>query len=213
MKMIKIVAAMLMGLAVSACASSEPEFASRNAPLETPEQIAPVAVSVQTVTVSVPRALKVSEANRFYPGGDIVWREDPRGDRHVQVQRIVQDAMVKGVTGLNNGVPVELYVEVTRFHALTQKARYTTGGVHDLEFTVTLRDPATGNPLTEPRLIRADLKAYGGKQAIAAEGRGETQKVRITNHLAEVIRAEITQPGSYKSADLGMMRLFNKSGS
>nr|WP_309503753.1 DUF6778 family protein [uncultured Roseovarius sp.] len=213
MKRIKIVAAMLMGLAVSACGSTETEFASRNAPLEAPKQVAPIAVNVQSVTVSVPRTLRVSEANRYYPGGDIVWREDPRGDRHAQVQKIVQDAMVKGVTGLDTGVPVELYVEVTRFHALTEKARYTTGGVHDLEFKVTLKDPATGQPLTEPRLIEADFKAFGGSQAIAAEQRGETQKVRITEHLAKVIRAEISNPGSYQSAGLGVMGLFNKSGS
>lgn len=217
MKRIKIIAAVLTGLAVSACGSAETEFASRNAPLEAPGeapgQVAPVSVNVQTVTVSVPRSLRVSEANRYYPGGDIVWREDPRGDRHAQVHKIVQDAMVRGVTGLDNGVPVELYVEVTRFHALTEKARYSTGGVHDIDFMVTLRDPATGQPLTEPRLIEANLKAFGGRQAIAAEQRGETQKVRITEHLARVIRAEISNPGSYKSASLGVMGLFNKTGS
>ncbi len=212
MKRIKIIAAMLMGLAVSACGSADTEFASRNAPLEAPAQVAPVLLNVQTVTVSVPRSLRVSEANRYYPDGDIVWREDPRGDRHAQVQKIVQDAMVKGVTGLDNGVPVELYVEVTRFHALTEKARYTTGGVHDLEFKVTLRDPATGQALTEPRLIEADFRAFGGKQAIAAEQRGETQKVRITERLASAIRAELSNPGSHQTASLGVMGLFNKSG-
>ena len=208
----KIIAAMLLGLSVSACGAA-PEVATRNAPLEAPKQMNAVSLSVQTVTVSVPRSLKVSEANRFYPGGDIVWREDPRGDRHAQVQKIVQDAMIKGVTGLEGSVNVALDIEVVRFHALTEKARYTTGGVHDLEFKVTLRDPVTGQALTEHRVIRADLKAFGGYQAIAAEQRGETQKFRITEHLARVIRAEITDPGSYQGASLGMMGLFNKSSS
>ena len=47
-------------------------------------------VTVARVEVRVPRSLKVSEANRYLPAGDIVWREDPPGDRHAQVQAIVQ---------------------------------------------------------------------------------------------------------------------------
>lgn len=208
MTRLKLIAATLMGLAVSACAA--PDVATRNAPLEAPKQIAPVPVSVETVTVTVPRSLKVSEANRFYPGGDIVWREDPMGDRHAQVQKIVQDAMLKGVTGLDGVVPVALDIEVTRFHALTQKARYTTGGVHDLEFKLTLRDVATGAPLSETREVKAHLKGFGGRTAIAAERRGETQKARITKHLAEVIRAELTNPGGFQAEDLGVLGLFSK---
>ncbi|RKF15175.1 hypothetical protein D6850_10055 [Roseovarius spongiae] len=211
MQTLKIIAAVLMGLAVSACAA--PETATRNATMPMPAQPMQAQLDVKSVTVTVPRTLKVSEANRFYPGGDIVWREDPMGDRHAQVQRIVEDAMTRGVAGLDTGTPVALDIQVARFHALTQKARYTTGGVHDLKFTMTLRDPETGAALTEPRMITADLKGFGGRKAIEAERRGQTQKVRITNRLAEVIRAELISPGSHPKASLGVMSMFSTRGS
>lgn len=204
----RMIAALMMGLSVAACGGA-PETVSRGMPLDMQQDVAPVSVSVRSVQVRVPRELEVSEANRYFPGGDIVWREDPFGDRHAQVQAIVQDAMQQGVAGLDGAVPVDLDIEVVRFHALTEKARYSTGGVHGLQFTMTLKDAASGQALTEPRLIKADLKAYGGQKAIAAMQRGETQKLRITRHLAEVIRTEIAAPGSYRPADLGMMALFD----
>lgn len=198
---------MMMGLAVSACAT--PDTASRNAPLEAPERVAPIALDVQSVTVSVPRTLEVSEKNRYYPGGDIVWRGDAPGNRHAQVQAMVQAAMELGTADMTLGLPVAVEVEITRFHALTEKARYTVGGVHDIEFILTLKDPVSGAIIAAPREIKADLKAFGGTQAIQAEQRGQTQKVRITGHLAEVIAAELNEPGSFQSANLGIMGLIN----
>ncbi len=207
MKPLRLIAAMMMGLAVSACAT--PDTASRNAPLEAPERVAPIALDVQSVTVSVPRTLEVSEKNRYYPGGDIVWRGDAPGNRHAQVQAMVQAAMELGTADMTLGLPVAVEVEITRFHALTEKARYTVGGVHDIEFILTLKDPVSGAIIAAPREIKADLKAFGGTQAIQAEQRGQTQKVRITGHLAEVIAAELNEPGSFQSANLGIMGLIN----
>ena len=166
-------------------------------------------VSVESVTVRVPRSLKVSERNSYLPAGDIVWREDPIGDRHAQVQKIVQDALVRGASQLNGPVKVDVDVQVARFHALTEKARYTTGGVHAITFDLALKDPETGELLVPVRRIRADLDAFGGQQAINAEARGLTQKVRISNHLAEVIRQELTNPEGYKNASLGFYQLLN----
>lgn len=209
---LKLMTALALAVGISGCASMPNDTASRNAPLEPAqaEQIMPIALDVQSVNVTVPRTLEVSEKNRFYPGGDIVWREEPVGDRYEQVEAIFQDAMTRGTSTMKTGVPVVLDIEVKRFHALTQKARYTTGGVHALTFHVTLRDPATGNALSAPREIRADLKGYGGRKAIEAERRGETQKVRITAHLAEVIRQEMTSPGSFQSANLGILGALNE---
>jgi uncharacterized protein DUF6778 len=166
-------------------------------------------VSVNSVVVRVPRTLEVSEANRYLPKGDIVWREDPIGDRHAQVQAIVQDAVSKGVQSLNGPATVDLDIQVTRFHALTEKARYTTGGVHSISFYLAVRDPKTGALLMPVRMVRADLDAFGGQQAINAEARGQTQKVRITDHLAEVIRQEMSNPEGYKNADLGFIQMLN----
>ena len=48
---------------------------------------------VTEITVIVPETLSVSEANSIKPRADIVWREDPLGNRHAQVQAVVQEAM------------------------------------------------------------------------------------------------------------------------
>ncbi|MEP1767558.1 MAG: DUF6778 family protein [Sulfitobacter sp.] len=180
----------------------------------TPKTILPEAIlrqiNVAQINVRVPTSLKVSEANRYYPGGDIVWREDPMGNRHAQVSKIMHSAMSAGTAGFDGPVPVILDVEVVRFHALSEKARYTVGGVHHMVFKMVLRDARTGEFLSEPRRIESDLEAFGGQQAIAAESRGLTQKVRISGHLAEVIRQEMTEPDGYKNASLGFYQLVNR---
>jgi len=167
-------------------------------------------INVAQINVRVPTSLKVSEANRYYPGGDIVWREDPMGNRHAQVSKIMHAAMAAGTEGFDGPVPVILDVEVVRFHALSEKARYTVGGVHHIVFKMVLRDARTGEFLSEPRRIESDLAAFGGQQAISAEARGLTQKVRISGHLAEVIRQEMTEPAGYKNASLGFYQLVNR---
>ncbi|MBY5932837.1 hypothetical protein KUV51_07485 [Tateyamaria omphalii] len=222
MKRIKLVVLLMMGGLVSACANTN--VASRNVPFEAPvlpamsfaaveatPLLAPLTdVRVEGVTIRVPRSLTVSEANRYIPRGDIVWREDPIGDRHAQVAAIFDTAMRRGTDPLDGAVPVALDIKVTRFHALTEKARYTTGGVHNINFELTLRHPETGALLTEPRKVRADLDGFGGQQALQAEARGLTQKVRITNHLAEVIRQELTTVEGYTNAKLGLIQAMNQ---
>ena len=217
MTRIKLVLFLAMGGLVSACANSN--VATRNAPYEAApltaaagvEQAAPLTnLSVENVTVRVPRALSVSEANRYLPSSDIVWREDPIGDRHAQVATIFHAAMTKGTEQLEGPRAVDLDIEVARFHALTEKARYTTGGVHNINFVLTLRDAKTGAILGEPRQVRADLDAFGGQQALRAEARGLTQKVRITNHLAEVIRQELTTVEGYQNPKLGFIQALNQ---
>lgn len=172
------------------------------------KQAAPV--TVDAVRVRVPRSLKVSERNSFLPFGDIVWREDPIGDRHAQVATIVQEALTRGVAGLDGPVHVNLDVQVHRFHALTEKARYTTGGVHSISFDMALTDAKTGEIVVPVRTVNADLQAFGGREALAAEARGLTQKVRISDYLAEVIRQELTNPEGYQNAQLGLIQLVNR---
>jgi hypothetical protein len=210
MRLVKLSAALMLGMGLSACAS--PETATRNAPLDAP-MVTPAALpfDIQGVRVSVPQSLKVSEANRYYPGGDIVWREDGPGDRHEQVKAIVEAALTQGTATLPRGaVPVVLDVELSRFHALSEKARYTIGGVHAIQFTYTLRDPATGSALTEPKFVKADFRALGGQAAIAAERQGITQKVRITEHLARVIREELGAGTGYHAQSLGLIGAINQ---
>ena len=179
-----------------------------------PQTILPDAIlrqiNVSQINVRVPTKLKVSEANRYYPSGDIVWREDPMGNRHEQVARIVYDAMSAGTSTFQGPVPVILDIEVVRFHALSEKARYTVGGVHHVVFKMVLRDAQTGEFLSEPRRVETDLEAFGGQQAITAEARGLTQKVRISGHLSEVIRQQMTEPDGYKNASFGFYQLVNR---
>lgn len=174
-------------------------------------QLAPLTdVRVESLTVRVPRALSVSEANSYLPKADIVWRGDAIGDRHAQVAAIFDNAMRRGIEPLAGRIPVALDVKVLRFHALSEKARYTVGGVHNINFELTLRHAETGALLTEPRVVRADLDGFGGQQALQAEARGLTQKVRITNHLAEVIRQELTTMDGYKNPKLGLIQAMNQ---
>lgn len=210
MRIVKLGTAMLLALGLAACAS--PDTASRNASFPAP-QATPAALSldVQAVRVSVPPSLKVSEANSYYPGGDIVWREDGPGDRHAQVQAILENAFARGIDGLPQGsVPVVLDVELSRFHALSEKARYTIGGVHAIQFTYVLRDPATGAALTAPKFVKADFRALGGQAAIEAERNGITQKRRITEHLGDVIRQELGDANGYHARSLGVLGAINQ---
>lgn len=193
--------ALALGFGLSACATVD--TATRNAPLESSAQLsqpgasaALPAVKVVSARASVPRSLKVSEANLYYPMGDIVWRGEPRGDRHAQVEAILGESLGLAAQAAEGALPVDVEVVVRRFHALTEKTRYTIGGVHSIRFDLILRDPATGKMIGAPREIRADLKGYGGQRAIDAETRGLTQKLRITRHLANVIASELARPGS-----------------
>ena len=154
---------------------------------------------VQQVNVTVPQKLRVSEANVFYPIADIVWRGEPMANRHNQVRAIVSEGIGRGVAAMHNGRPVAVDVEVTRFHSLTEKTRYTFGGVHSVKFTLTVRDLATGGVIDGPRAVVADVKGSGGAQAIAEEQMGRTMRVVITEHLAGVIARELSTPVSVPS--------------
>lgn len=168
-------------------------------------------VSISSVTVRVPQSLKASEANRFLPRGDIVWRGDPVGDRHEQVRKIFETAMVQGVSSLDGPIKVDLDIEVQHFHSLSEKARYFTGGVHNIDFTWSLKDPETGQILFGPKAVQADLEGFGGKKAIQADAEGQTMKVRITDHLAKVIVEELTTPEGHKNAKLGLIQALDNS--
>ena len=195
--------AMAAVLALSACAGDDNStISSRNAvtPLADTAQsarklvIAQPLYTVQAVRVTVPRTLKVSEANMLMPIADIVWRGDPRGDRHAQVEALMTAALTEGTRTMRVGPAVVVEVDLRRFHSLTEKAKFTTGGVHAIRFVLTVRDAQTGAVLDGPRMVNADFKAWGGKRAFEAEARGETDKVLISEHLKSVILRELSTP-------------------
>lgn len=147
---------------------------------------------VQAVNVIVPHTLKVSEANTLVPNADIVWRGDARGDRYQQVDAIVQQAAATATSSMHNGPKVVVDLEITTFHALTERARYTVGGNYNMRFLLTVRDAVTGAILQGPRPIVADTHGSGGEKAMAEEAAGLTQKVVVTNRLVEVLRRELS---------------------
>jgi hypothetical protein len=206
MKMTSITA-LVLALSLSACAqttsmstqnqvSSDLSQASRlpQAPGPRGPVMLQAEYDVKALNVIVPRGLKVSEANTFRPSADIVWRGDLPGDRYAQVKAIFEDAAARSTATMHTGAPVVVDLEVVRFHCLTEKTRYTIGGVHSMHFLMTVRDAATGAVVQGPRMIVADVKGAGGARAIAEEEAGRTQKVVVTDRLTEVIRRELSAP-------------------
>jgi len=192
-KLLKYIAGLALVLSVTACASTQ--NVSRNKAIETAPQATAhekTAYKVQQISVTVPDELTVSEANVFLPMSDIVWREDPMGNRKEQIQTILLDAIAIGASRVEEGRPVTMEVRVNKFHALTEKTRYTVGGRHNISFDYILRDAKTGVPVSNVQSIHEKFKAYGGSQAAAAMARGETQKVRITQHIQNKIYSEMS---------------------
>lgn len=147
---------------------------------------------VASVQVDVPQSLTVSEQLTVLPQADIVWREDdPKGDRHAQVAVIMQDAIAQGARGLRGAIPVVLKVRVTRFHALSFEAetRLADAGVHNIQFDIQVVNANTGEVLSGPVHIQADLPALSGQAMVKARAQGETQKSQITAHVAATIAA------------------------
>ncbi len=165
--------------------------------------------ALDSFTVSVPKSLKVNERNRYYPRGDIVWRGDRLGDRHKQVGAIFETSLANAAPQIAGTRAVRMDVQVLRFHGLSEKARYTIGGVHDIDFQYRLVDSVTGQQLTPVRVVGADLEALSGMAATEAEARGDTQKARIIAHLTQVFINEMTQPGGHQNADLGWLQRIN----
>ena len=151
---------------------------------------------VTTVDVTVPRSLTTTEDNSFAPNADIVWGEAEVGDRYEQVDRIITDAARRGVSKLRGSRAVVLRIELQTFHALSQRARkrLNSSGVHNVAFIAQIFDAGSGAALTPPSPIRADLLAFVGDQALAAEQQGQTQRVRIVAHVAKVIEGWLGGP-------------------
>jgi len=144
---------------------------------------------LNSVNVTVPDSLSVSEVNGISPDADIVWREEPRGDRRAQVQKIMSEAVEKGAEGLSGKRrDVDINVVLSHFHAITPiaRAQLQSSGVHNIGFYMSVSDARSGEILVSETEVAADLPAYVGEQSIAAIARGETQRVRIVEHVSAV---------------------------
>ena len=198
MKRVKTVVAALCTLALTACGGMDTatRLGASNSDTFAVQGMAAPSVKIVSYDVKVPSTLKISEANSYYPAGDIVWREDPYGDRAAQISAIFNDSLGRVASTTNGVLPAKVEIELVRFHALTEKTRLSIGGVHNMRFFMTVRDQNTGAVLIPRHFVEANLKAYGGDRAFEAVRKGLTQKVRITQHLANVIATELSAPGS-----------------
>jgi len=141
------------------------------------------------VRVSVPESLRISEEETLIPNADIVWREDPIGDRRAQVATIMKAAVAKGARGLRGARGVVIEVTVTRFHAMTWRAEQSEAdwGVHNIRFDARVVDARTGEELLPMTHIDAEFPALSGAKMREARARGITQKSMITAHVANTI--------------------------
>ena len=145
---------------------------------------------VVDVAVRVPDQLTVSEERALVPRADIVWREDPPGDRKAQIAAVLRDAIGRGAAPLRGSQPVRFLVTVRRFHALTFEAetRLSDSGVHNIEFDLAVVDSRSGAVIRGPELIEASVPAFSGAEAIRRRNAGESQRSVISNHVASVIQ-------------------------
>ena len=221
MKVLKTAALLGFVSVVSACGGTE--IASRNVTVDqSPSQLGfaqntaarpqllaqlPRDLNITDIRVTVPRNLKVSEANVYYPHADIVWRDDPIGDRYQQVKAIFEEGFGRGTQHMTTGLPVIVSVELVRFHSLTEKARFQIGGDHNMKFKLSVNSAQTGLPLIATRLVEANLDAFGGGRAMVAERQGQTQKVRITAFLSQVIQTELAKSaGPVRKQNAGLIK-------
>lgn len=139
------------------------------------------------VVVSVPDTLTVSEANTYAPNADIVWHGEEFGDRRAQVRAILTEGLTRGASGLRGNRPVILSARLVQFHGVTPLAiDQAPGAVHNIKFDLQVVDARTRAPLTEGQRISADLEANVGTAAVIAAVEGNSERVRIVRHLAEV---------------------------
>jgi len=198
MNMLKIMTVVALGFGVAGCA--DVDTVSRNTPISSPEfdtQRFAIArdYAVQAVTFAAPSDLRVSESNSYYPNADIVWRGDPIGDRVSQIGAIFATAGERNKSVLNGEVPVIVDFQLVRFHGVTERTRFSVGGVYNIEFMMSVRNAVTGELIEAPRCVNTNLSAPGGIAALMLEQKGQTEKVRVTDLLTQVIRDELS--GSY----------------
>ncbi len=146
---------------------------------------------VVDVQATVPRTLTTTDRNGQMPNVDLIWTEEGPGDTYAQIEAIMEETLQRAASHFQSSVkgsrPVILRTEQTQFHSLTQRARSNIGGIHNVDFILTVVDANTGEILAGPAAIEADVKAYGGAAAQASIARGETMRSRIIDRVSIVI--------------------------
>lgn len=194
---LRLIAALSLATGLTACATTD--TVSRNAPLDqqslaAPEQQFIRDYNVTSIMVNVSRDLRASERNGYYPNADIVWRGDPLGDRHLQIEEIFRTATEQAAATLTGSRDVIAVIDLVRFHGVTERTRYSVGGVYNMVFNLAIYDGQTGLVIEPPRQLVANLPAPGGQAALQLEQAGQTEKVRVLNYLTFFLQQELSTP-------------------
>ena len=146
---------------------------------------------VVDVQATVPRDLTTTDSNGQMPNVDLIWREDGPGDVYAQIEAIMEESMAQAAsrfqTSIKGNRAVIIRTEQLQFHSLTERARSNIGGIHNVDFILTVVDANTGAVLAGPAQIQADVTAFGGAEAEAAVAIGQTMRVRIIQRVSDVI--------------------------
>jgi len=135
--------------------------------------------------------LQISESESFYPNADVVWRGDPIGPRIPQIAAMFEEAATRNRAFIDGRFPVDVYLTLVRFHGVTNRTRYTVGGVYNVIFDLTIKSAATGDVIEPTRRIVGNLDAPGGERAALLDRAGQTQRVRVTDFLTSLLRAQL----------------------
>jgi hypothetical protein len=145
--------------------------------------------TVQQVISTVPEYLTVSNDNTYAPNADIVWHGDPYGDRKEQVAAILKEAVTAASSPLKGPRGVAISTQMLHFHGVTPIAtNRAPGAVHNIAFRIQVFDARTREPLTGAATIDADLEANVGASAVTAAVAGQTERIRIVDHLTRVVQ-------------------------
>lgn len=201
----KLVSAVCVSMALVACTTAQmPSRGSEMASTGVGDVGTSATVQTQYhvvgYSVTVPRELLVSEADVYLPNADIVWHGDPEGDRFAQIEAMFNTALARSTADMTAGRPVEIQIQVAKFHALSPKTRATIGGNYGMDFYLTVYDATTHEILDGPRMVVADTPASGGIRALREEQSGITQKIVVVSHLTKVFDAELARPGNAPAA-------------
>jgi hypothetical protein len=114
------------------------------------------------------------------------------GNRPQQIDEIFQTSIRAAAQDMNGSIPVVVDIELLRFHSLTERTRFSVGGVNSIKFNMTIRNAETDEVLEQSRTLNGDFAALGGRAAMAADNQGQGWKVRITAHLTNLFSRELT---------------------
>lgn len=135
--------------------------------------------------------LSVSEDNSIYPFADVVWRGDPPGPRVAQIGALFQEAATRNAAVINGTVPVVVDVTLVRFHGVTDRTRFSIGGVYNVIFDMTVRNATTGVVIEPTRRVEGNLRGEEGTIELGLDARGSTQRARVVDFLTTLLRAQL----------------------